>query len=241
MNEYDLPSIELQKMQSDWLAPARARALRQASIGQRRKVLDLACGYGVVTEELKRRSAGEVVALDCRQNALKFDDKSFADTSRICGDALHLPFADSVFDLVFCQFTFLWLDVRSAIKEIYRVLQPKGILVAIEPDYGGMIEYPLETATQYLWQKTLIRSGADPFIGRKLPGMLLASDWSVEINLLDRIMPPSQSRYAMLTELPLTPEEKVKLTRIHAADAAMSDSVKVIHLPMFIITAERLA
>ncbi len=62
--------------------------------------------------------------------------------------------------------------LASAIKEIYRVLQPKGMLVAIEPDYGGMIEYPPEIATGDLWIAALSRAGADPCIGRKLPSIL---------------------------------------------------------------------
>ena len=119
-----------------------------------------------------RRSGGEVVALDCRQNVLASDPQSFAGADRVCGDALRLPFADGTFDLVFCQFTFLWIDARSAVKEIHRVLQPEGVLVAIEPDYGGMMEYPPEIAARDLWITALNRAGADPCIGRKLPGML---------------------------------------------------------------------
>lgn len=240
MNEYDLPSAQLLRQQAEWLAPARARALRRAGIAQRRKVLDLACGFGAVTEELTRRSCGEVVALDCRRNVLAKDSQAFADAPRVCGDALRLPFADNVFDLVFCQFTFLWIDAHPAVTEIHRVLQPHGVLVAIEPDYGGMIENPPEIATRDLWISALIRAGADPYIGRKLPGILKPPDWSVETGLLDRVMPPSPLRYAILEELPLTEEEKVALTKIKVADAALDDSARVVHLPMFIVIGERM-
>ncbi len=44
--------------------------------------------------------------------------------------------------------------------------------MAIEPDYGGMIEYPPEIAAKDIWINALTRAGADPFMGRKLPGML---------------------------------------------------------------------
>jgi len=239
MNKYNLPTAQLLREQADWLAPARARALRRAAIGQRRKVLDLACGFGAVTEELARRSGGEVVALDCRQNALAMDQRPFAGANRICGDALRLPFADDTFDQVFCQFTFLWIDARSAIGEIFRVLRSHGVLVAIEPDYGGMIEYPPDIATRELWIAGLTRAGADPYIGRKLPGMLQQPDWKVEIDLLDRIMPPSPVRFALFNELPLTEEEKITLKHIEAADAALAETIRVVHLPMFIITGER--
>jgi SAM-dependent methyltransferase len=240
MIQYNLPSAELLRQQAEWLAPARARALRRAGIGQKRKVLDLACGYGSVTEELLRRSGNDVVALDCRQDALVEYPQSVAGADRVCGDAIRLPFADSTFDLVFCQFTFLWIDARSAIKEIYRVLQSKGMLVAIEPDYGGMIEYPPEIATRDLWLNALTRAGADPCIGRKLPGMLEQTGFRIEIDLLDRLMPPSPTRFVFLEELPLTGEEKSTLVQIETADAALATSAKAVHLPLFIIIGEKM-
>jgi SAM-dependent methyltransferase len=241
MNQYDLPSAQLLRQQAEWLAPARARVLRKVGIGRRRKVLDLACGSGAVTDELLRRSGGEVVALDCRQNVLAVDPKPFAGAGRVCGDALRLPFADGAFDLVFCQFTFLWINACSAVKEIHRVLQPRGVLVAIEPDYGGVVEYPPEIAARDLWLNALTRAGADPCIGRKLPSILRQTDWKVEVDLLDRLMPPSPTRFALLEELPLTDEEKISLSQIKAADAALAESAKVVHLPMFIIIGERMS
>jgi SAM-dependent methyltransferase len=240
MNQYDLPSAELLRQQADWLAPARARALRRAGIAKRRKVLDLACGFGAVTDELLRRSGGEVVAMDCRQNALAPYPQSFAGADRVCGDALHLPFIDDSFDLVFCQFTFLWIEAFSALKEIQRILRPKGVLVAIEPDYGGMIEYPPEIAARDIWIAALTRAGADPDIGRKLPGMLHRPYWSIEVNLLDRVMPPSPVRFALLGELTLTEEEKIELSHIKTADSSLVESAKVVHLPIFIIIGERM-
>ena len=240
MDNYDLPSVQLLKQQAQWLAPARARVLRRMGIARRRRVLDLACGFGSVTSELVRRCSGQVVAFDLRQNALAMDPSAFAGAGRICGDALHLPFSDSVFDLVFCQFTFLWIDASQAIKEIRRVLQSQGVLVAIEPDYGGMIEYPTDIATKDLWIAALIRAGADPFIGRKLPGMLHCPGWNVEVDLLDRLMPPSPERFEFLRELPLSEEEKTALVRIEAADTTLPESSKLVHLPMFILTSERM-
>lgn len=240
MNFYNLPTAELLCQQAEWLAPARARALRQAGIARRRKVLDLACGYGSVTEELQRRSDGDVVALDCRENILVKNTAAVTSAQPVCGDASHLPFDDNVFDLVFCQFTLLWLDAGLAIKEIHRILQPQGMLVAIEPDYGGMIEYPAEIATRDIWIDALTRAGADPYIGRKLPTMFEASQWNVEVNLPNRIMPPSPIRFDFLKGLPLTDEEKERLSKVEALDASLINSQRVVHLPLFIMNCERL-
>ncbi len=59
------------------------------------------------------------------------------------------------------------------------------------------------------------------------------------MNLLDRIVPPSPVRFALLKELPLTEEEKIMLARIEAADSVLAESGRLVHLPMFIINAEK--
>lgn len=241
MGKYDLPCERLLIEQAEWLAPARARVLRKIGVGRRCKVLDLGCGFGAVTGELMRRSGGMVAALDCRYEALAKNPQSFAGAGRVCGDALRLPFADGIFDLVFCQFALLWIDAVSAVREIYRVLRSDGVLAAIEPDYGGMMEFPAEIAAREIWISALTRAGADPFIGRKLPGVLRRTGWKIEVDLLDRLVPPLPDRFALLEELPLTDGEKTALEKVKSADAALDESAKAAHLPMFIVSGERMA
>lgn len=236
---HDLPPHELLQQQAAWLAPARSRLLRRVHIARRRRVLDLGCGSGAVTAELARRCSGKVVALDRSQQALKRELEAFAGAQAVCGDAARLPLADASFDLVFCQFALMWLDVTAVVREIHRVLQPGGVLVAIEPDYGGLIEHPPSLATRDLWLAALDRAGADPTVGRKLPERLAAAGFKTHVELLDRLTPPSPARFEMLRGLPLTREEEARLREIEAADAACEDSVRVVHLPVFLVTARR--
>jgi SAM-dependent methyltransferase len=230
-----LPSRKQLCRQAAWLSPARSRLLRQADIARRRSVLDLACGYGAVTDELAERCNGRVVALDCRKDALI---KPIVGVHALCGDAEKLPFADGVFDLIFCQFALLWLDASAAVREIRRVLMPGGVLAAIEPDYGGLVEHPSSICTRELWLSALDRAGADPYIGRKLPGILEAEGFCIEVGLLDRLMPPDPLRFELLEGLPLTAAERDQLNRIKRSDAELDDSTRVAHLPMFLILAE---
>jgi len=227
------------KEQAAWLSPARGRLWRRIHIARRRAVLDLACGIGAVTEELVRRSGGPIVALDRQHDAMADSASGFADAHRLCGDAGHLPFKNDAFELVFCQFVLLWLDVPETISEVRRVLEPGGVWVAIEPDYGGMIEHPPEIATRPIWLSALKRCGADPEIGRKLPGLLQRAGFSVRVDLLDRLESPSAVRYRFLRELRLTGEEKNELNQAEQADARASDPDRVAHLPMFLITATK--
>jgi SAM-dependent methyltransferase len=239
MDDASFPPPELLRQQSAWLAPARARLLRRARIARRRRVLDLACGTGAVTGELVRRCGGTVVALDRNLRALSAAEERFAGAVGLCGNAARLPFAQGSFDLVFCQFALMWLDARVVIEEVRRVLQPGGLLVAVEPDYGGMIEYPPGIATRELWLVALARAGADPQIGRKLPGLAAAAGFRVRVDLLERAGLPASARLDLLRGLPLTDTEKESLRRIERADAACADGDRVVHLPMFLVTAEK--
>jgi SAM-dependent methyltransferase len=154
------------------------------------------------------------------------------------GKAEQLPLADGLFDLVFCQFALLWLDVAAAVREIRRVLSPGGVLVALEPDYGGLIEHPPEIATRDLWLAALARAGADPCVGRKLPAILAAAGFDVRVDLLDRLTPPSSLRFDLLDGLPLNDEERAALRKARHCDASLDDASRVAHLPMFLILAE---
>ncbi len=165
-------------------------------------------------------------------------DKPFRGATVVRGDAERLPFADATFDLVFCQFALVWLDLSAAVAEIRRVLLPGGALAAIEPDYGGLIEHPPEIAVGWLWRSALERAGADPCVGRKLPAALAAAGFDVRADLLDRLEPPSPLRFDLLGELPLTDGERAELDQARRTDAALDSAARVVHLPMFLITAE---
>lgn len=236
---YNLPATELLIQQANWLAPARARVLRQISIARRERVLDLGAGYGAVTGELVRRSGGMVVAVDRAAHALRVDAGPFAGAHRVRGDAVRLPFANASFDLIFTQLALLWISpIEHAMDDIARVLAPGGALVALEPDYGGLIEYPAEIAARDLWIAGLARVGADPHIGRKLPEMLTRHGFSVNVGLFDTLYAPSPARFDFLRDLPLTELELATLEHIEQeALVRQSPWAQVAHLPFFLVTA----
>ena len=156
----------------------------------------------------------------------------------VCCNATRLPFRSGIFDLVFCQFALLWFDnTEVAIQEIRRVLNPNGVLVALEPDYGGLIEFPDEIATAKLWQAGLRRAGAEPQLGRHLPGLLSENGFEVRVDLLDRLTPPSTLRFDLLRGLPLTESETKQLDKVIVADDECRDAQRVVHLPIFLVTA----
>ena len=246
LSKFALPSAALLKQQAQWLAPARARLLRNIAIAHRQRVLDLGAGHGAVTPELVRRAGGRksVIALDHDLAAMRASPGAFEGALCVDGNSRHLPFTSGTFDLVFSQLTLLWIvPLAAAIGEIWRILASGGVLVALEPDYGGMIEYPTDITSRCLWIKAVARAGGDPYIGRKLPGLLASQGFEVRVELLNKLSPPSPTRFDFLHDLPLTNPERETLQRIERQATALSarDSAwqQVAHLPLFLITARK--
>ena len=106
--------------------------------------LDLCCGTGDLTLELERHA--RVVGCDFCHPMLVIGNRKIAaqgaNNARLAeGDALQLPFPDQAFDLVVSAFGFRNLtNYDAGLREIYRVLRPKGqvgILDVNEP--GGLL------------------------------------------------------------------------------------------------------
>jgi SAM-dependent methyltransferase len=94
------------------------------------RVLDVACGPGVVARLAARRAdPGQVTGLDINPGMLKVA-RSLPAELPICwqeGDALRLPFPDHVFDLVLCQQGAQFFPDRAAgLGQMRRVLKPGG-------------------------------------------------------------------------------------------------------------------
>lgn len=232
-----LPSAGLLQQQAQWLGPARSRLFRRVSIARRRSVLDLGAGSGAVTAELVRRTSGTVVAIDRALSAM-VDPAPFSGAFRIAADALCLPAASNSFDLVFCQYALLWIrPLEAVLAEIWRVLQHGGTLLAIEPDYGGLIEYPASVAVRQIWLSALERAGADPLIGRHLPDLLARHGFAVRVDLLESIEQASNERFDYLREMPLEAWERAEVDRAASAAQGLPEWKQIAHLPMFLITA----
>ncbi len=198
--------------QSEALAPLRSRLLRRVQIATRAVVVDLGAGCGAVTAELVRRSAttgpdgpGRVVAVDAAPDFLALDPAPFAGAERVRASADALPLADRSVDLVFCQLALLWMPLDGALDEVARVLAPGGAVVALEPDLTAMIEWP-DRGARALWCDALRAAGADPAVGRKLPGALHRRGFAVRVEVMPELAPTGGLE--MLDGLPLSPEQR---------------------------------
>lgn len=234
MSAADLPDRALLEHQAARLAGMRSRLLRRVGIARRGPVLDLGSGPGVVTAELARRAKGPVVALDPRPEAL-----AQAPGVRLRARAEALPLRTASIDLVFAQHLFLWLpDWTPVLEGVRRVLRPGGVVVAVEPDYDALVEYPREVALRDVWRPALLRAGAVPEAGRRLAPAFEALGMRTTVDLLPSVPAPDADRFALLEGLGLTAAERERLAAVRRAQEALGPRACVVHLPYFFVTAE---
>jgi ubiquinone/menaquinone biosynthesis C-methylase UbiE len=107
-----------------------------AGVRPGQRVLDIACGTGVVARTAARRlgSGGNATGLDLSAPMLDVARSAAATEGTTIewreGSALQLPFADQAYDVAFCQQGLQFFPDRpAAMREMYRVLAPGGKLV----------------------------------------------------------------------------------------------------------------
>lgn len=95
-------------------------------------VLDLGCGNGVSTANLKARIA---VGVDLSSDQLTKAKKSFPKKHFVVGDARKLPFKDETFDLIVAiNMLHHVKNPDTVLKECFRVLKLGGKLMTVDPN-----------------------------------------------------------------------------------------------------------
>jgi SAM-dependent methyltransferase len=105
------------------------RVVAAAGIRPGDRVLDVACGTGVLSRVVAEAvgSAGSVTGLDFDPGMLTMAARAAPGISWHRGVAEELPFGDATFDAVVSQFGLMFFEDRSrALREMWRVLRPGG-------------------------------------------------------------------------------------------------------------------
>lgn len=114
-------------------APVAEQMVAGTALPPQARVLDIACGTGILARTVAARlhGQGQITGLDLNPGMLQVAQRVTAaaglEIDWVQGDAQALPFPDSAFDLVFCQQGIQFFpDRATAVVEMHRVLAPGG-------------------------------------------------------------------------------------------------------------------
>ena len=144
------------------------------------ELLDVGCGPGTITMDLADRIApGRVVGIDsegeviARAEALR-KSRGLANVTFSIGDVYALQFGDASFDVVHAHQVLQHLTKPvAALKEMYRVMRPGGILGVRDGDYAAFAWAPADPRLDrwlHLYHQLTRRNGAEADAGRYLLG-----------------------------------------------------------------------
>jgi SAM-dependent methyltransferase len=115
-----------------------------------RRVLDVACGTGIVARTVAERhdSDATIVGVDINEAMLTVARRVRPEITWRQGDVGALPFEDESFDVVLCQFALMFFpDREGAVGEMARLTATDGVVglsvpaaLAAQPAYGPLVE-----------------------------------------------------------------------------------------------------
>jgi len=134
---WDLAAAAYEPLWRLQLAGAQTELIAQASLAPGDRVLDVACGTGLVALAAAKTIGprGSVLGIDlsatmvdAAQRRAHEAQASNATFARMDAEKLDLP--DAVFDVVLCALGLMYVpDSRLAVREMHRVLRPGGRMV----------------------------------------------------------------------------------------------------------------
>jgi ubiquinone/menaquinone biosynthesis C-methylase UbiE len=134
---WDLAAPDYEALWGTQLADAQTALLAAAALRPGQRVLDVACGTGLVSLEAARAvgPTGRVLGIDlsgamvdATRHAARQRQVANLDVARMDAEALDLP--DASVDVVLCALGLMYLpEPERAVREMRRVLRPGGRLV----------------------------------------------------------------------------------------------------------------
>lgn len=152
------------------------------------KLLDCGCGPGAIALGLaKAIFPGMLTGIDCEVSQIQIATESaftegVSNAEFLEANIYALPFADDSFDAIFSHALFEHLkEPTQALREMWRVLKPGGIVGVRSPDWGGFLIAPstpeLEKAfSYYKWLQQ--QNSGNPEVGRELRALLRQSGFT---------------------------------------------------------------
>jgi len=160
-------------------------SLRAIGLAGGERILDVGCGLGQFSRGLAEAAgpAGKVIAIDRSPEQLAEARRAAAGGGPWLefrrGDALELPLAAGewgTFDLAHARFLLEHVtDAAGVVRSMVRAVRPGGRIVLEDDDHDLLRLDPEPPEVAAAWRAYLLsyeRRGKDPFVGRRLPGLL---------------------------------------------------------------------
>ena len=141
---------------------------RQTDLQAEQSCLDLCCGTGDIAREVLRQyPSSKVTGLDFSEemlNIAKSKNTSEITVQYLPGDAMNIPFQDSVFDAVTIGYGMRNVqNISQFLREILRVLKPEGVLISLDV---GKVRLPILAELNHFYFFHIV-----PLVGKLLmPG-----------------------------------------------------------------------
>ncbi|GHA87417.1 class I SAM-dependent methyltransferase [Modicisalibacter luteus] len=133
-----------------------------ASIQKGQRILDVACGTGILARVIAERvgSEGLVWGMDANPSMLAVANRIAPDIEWHEGSAEALSYENDSFDAVHCQFGLMFFSSpKAALQEMMRVLKPGGHLaVAV---FGPLDDIPAYAAIADVYERLVDKSVGD--------------------------------------------------------------------------------
>jgi SAM-dependent methyltransferase len=175
------------KLLNNIYGPGGRRVLVEAGIRRGMRVADLGCGTGMVTQLLAELVGpeGEVVGVDFSgaqlEKARELWPADQKNVSFVQASATDTGLPHESFDLVYSRFLLIHLtEPRAALREMYELLKPGGILVCEDGDLttAGSEPFSKLHAFSVLFGQLGPVKGVDYTLGRRLFGLVLEANFS---------------------------------------------------------------
>lgn len=159
-------------------------------------VVDVACGTGALTRELRSRTQGRVAGVDVNPAMLEIARQRGEPIEYLEGDALALPFADAEFNVATSQFGLMFLaDPVAGLREMNRVADRGTVAIwdsigrsegyvalqalfarTLGDDAAASLDAPFAMGTDGLLERTLEEAGLGGASIQSIPGSARFAD-----------------------------------------------------------------
>ncbi len=206
------------KKQAALLPKLELEFLVRHGMAQDMKVLDAACGPGVVSFMIDDfLTTGSVVGVDLDPELIKDAQSAAAKRGKEVefhqANALELPF-ENEFDFIYCRFLFQHLaEPEKAMRSLFNALKPGGILCITDVDDEWLFLHPEVPAFDQLRKLAGAHQalqGGNRYIGRALRHLLKGAGYS---QIKNDIIPVNSDMIGIDTFIQITTRFKKEIVR----------------------------